>query len=173
MDLKKIIAIREDWPKKGISFKDITPLLCNIEAFKEAVEEMAKPYLNKGVTKIICADARGFFFGAALALKLNAGIIASRKPNKLPFVGDSVSYNLEYGKNTLEISPNMINKNDRVLIVDDLLATGGSAKALTQMVHNAGATLVGYSFVIELTGLKAREKMLDQIETHSLIKYEF
>ncbi len=171
MDLKKIVQVREDWPKKGISFKDITPLLANIDAFKETIELMAKPYLNRGVTKILCADARGFFFGAALALKLNAGIVASRKPNKLPFVGMSVSYNLEYGSNTLEISPNMINKDDVVLIADDLLATGGSAKALTEMVHRAGAKLIGYSFVIELTDLKAREKLLDKVECHSIIKY--
>ncbi|MCQ2794740.1 MAG: adenine phosphoribosyltransferase [Bacilli bacterium] len=171
MDYKKIIAIRENWPKKGISFKDITPLLANAKAFKEANELMAKPFKNKKITKILCADARGFLFGSVVAHLLNAGVVVSRKPGKLPYVGVSVSYDLEYGSNTLEIAPKMIKKNDRVLIVDDLLATGGSAKAMTKMVKKIGAKLVGYSFLIELTDLKAR-KILEPVEIHSLVKYK-
>ena len=144
--------------------------LNNKEAFKEAVNKMSEPFLNKGVTKVICADARGFFFGAGIALRLNAGIVASRKKGKLPYVGTSVSYDLEYGSNTLEISPNSINKDDVVLVADDLLATGGSAKALTEMVKKAGAKLIGYSFLIELTSLNGR-KLLEPVEIYSLITY--
>lgn len=170
MDYKKIIAIREDWPKHGVSFKDITPLLANKEAFKQLIDDMSKPFMNKGITKVICADARGFFFGAGIALKLDAGIVASRKKGKLPFVGTSITYNLEYGTNTLEIAPNSISKDDVVLVADDLLATGGSAKALSDMVKCAGAKLAGYVFVIELTDLNAR-KILEPVEIHSMIKY--
>lgn len=171
MDYKKIIAIRENWPKKGISFKDITPLLANAKAFKEANALMAKPFKNKKITKVLCADARGFLFGSVVAHLLNAGVVVSRKPGKLPYVGVSISYDLEYGSNTLEIAPKMISKKDRVLIVDDLLATGGSAKAMTKMVKKIGAKLVGYSFLIELTDLKAR-KILEPVEIHSLVKYK-
>lgn len=171
MDLKKCMAIRENWPKKGISFKDITPLLANAKAFKEANILMAKPFKNKKITKVLCADARGFLFGSVVAHLSNAGVVVSRKPGKLPYVGVSVSYDLEYGSNTLEISPKMINKKDRVLIVDDLLATGGSAAAMTKMVKKIGAKLVGYSFLIELTDLKGR-KLLAKAPTYSLIKYK-
>ena len=171
MDYNKIIAIRENWPKKGISFKDITPLLANAKAFKEVNIAMAKPFKNKKITKVLCADARGFLFGSVVANILNAGFVVSRNPGKLPYVGLSVSYDLEYGSNTLEIAPKMISKKDRVLIVDDLLATGGSAKAMTKMVKKIGAKLVGYSFLIELTDLKAR-KILAPVEFHSLVKYK-
>lgn len=171
MDLKKYIAIREDWPKKGISFKDITPLTQNYEAFSEATRLMGEPFKDKGVTKVLCADARGFIFGGPLALELKAGMSISRKPNKLPYVSDSESYDLEYGSNTLQVAPGAINKGDRVLIVDDLLATGGSARALTKLVERAGGEVVGYSVLIELTGLKARDTL--KAPTHSLIKYEF
>ena len=172
MDLTKYIAIREDWPKKGISFKDITPICQNAEALRQAVNELAEPFKNKGITKVICADARGFIFGGPVALKLNAGMVIARKPNKLPYVAMSETYDLEYGHNTLEIPANSLNENDVVLVVDDLLATGGSAKALTNLVHRSGSKLVGYAFVIELTGLKARD-ILDKVPVHTLVKYEF
>ena len=172
MDLTKYIAIREDWPKKGISFKDITPICQNAEALRQAIDELAEPFMNKGITKVICADARGFIFGGPVALKLNAGMVIARKPNKLPYVAMSETYDLEYGHNTLEIPANALNENDVVLVVDDLLATGGSAKALTNLVHRSGSKLVGYAFVIELTGLKARE-ILDKVPVHTLVKYEF
>ena len=172
MNLKDIIAIREDWPKEGISFKDITPICQNAEALRQAIDELAEPFMNKGITKVICADARGFIFGGPVALKLNAGMVIARKPNKLPYVAMSETYDLEYGHNTLEIPANALNENDVVLVVDDLLATGGSAKALTNLVHRSGSKLVGYAFVIELTGLKARD-ILDKVPVHTLVKYEF
>ena len=172
MDLKSIIAIREDWPKTGISFKDITPVCQNPEAFRQAVNDLAKPFLNKGITKVVCADARGFIFGGPVALALNAGMVIARKPNKLPYVAMSETYDLEYGHNTLEIPHGALDENDVVLVIDDLLATGGSAKALTNMIHRAGSKLVGYAFLVELTGLKGRN-LLDPVETNTLVQYEF
>lgn len=173
MNLYKYIAIREDWPKPGISFKDITPLLQDADAFKESVKEMAKPFKDEHIDKVICADARGFIFGAAVSLELKAGLIIARKPNKLPYVEYSNSYSLEYGENTLEIAPNAVKKGEKVLVVDDLLATGGSSEALTILTKQAGGIVVGYSFLIELTGLKAREIALDSLPTYSVLKYEF
>lgn len=172
MNLKDYIAIREGFPKEGISFKDITPLCQDKDAFKETVRQLAEPFKNLGITKVICADARGFIFGGPVALDLNAGLVIARKPNKLPYVGLSETYDLEYGHNTLEIPLNSLNENDVVLVVDDLLATGGSARALTKMVQRSGAKLVGYAFVVELTGLKARETFAD-VPVISLVQYEF
>lgn len=172
MDLKEYIAIREDWPKQGISFKDITPLTQDKDAFKEAVNQLAEPFKNKGITKVLCADARGFIFGGPIAIILNAGMSIARKPNKLPFVQYSETYDLEYGHNTLEIAPNAVSKGDKVLIVDDLLATGGSARALKKLAERAGGEIVGYAVLIELTGLKARETLGD-VKVHTLIQYDF
>lgn len=172
MDLTKYIAIREGWPKEGISFKDITPLIQDPEAFRESIRLMVEPFKGKGITKVVCADARGFIFGGPVAIELGAGMSIARKPNKLPFISDSEDYGLEYGKNTLQIPPGAVKKGDKVLIVDDLLATGGSAKALTNMVDRAGGEVVGYSFLVELYGLKARE-ILKNVPINTLIKYEF
>jgi len=171
MDLNKYIAIRENWPKEGISFKDITPLTQDPVAFKEAVERMAEPFKDLGITKVLCADARGFIFGGPVALILGAGMSIARKPNKLPYVAYSESYDLEYGSNTLEVAPGAVIRGDKVLVVDDLLATGGSAIALTKLAERAGGEVVGYSVLVELTGLKARNKL--KAPTHSLIQYEF
>ena len=171
MDLSKYIAIKENWPKEGISFKDITPLTQDPAAFKEAVERMAEPFKNSGITKVLCADARGFIFGGPVALILGAGMSIARKPNKLPYVAYSESYDLEYGSNTLEVAPGAVIRGDKVLVVDDLLATGGSAIALTKLAERAGGEVVGYSVLVELTGLKARNKL--KAPTKSLIQYEF
>jgi len=173
MNLYKFIAIKEDWPKPGISFKDITPLLQDPDAFKEALLEICKPFKEQQIDKIVCADARGFIFGAPASINLHAGLVIARKPNKLPFVEFTESYDLEYGNNTLEIAPNAIKKGERVLIIDDLLATGGSSQALSSLVKKAGGIIVGYSFLIELTGLNAREKVLEKVPTFSVLKYEF
>lgn len=171
MDLNKYIAIRENWPKEGISFKDITPLTQDPDAFREAVKQMAEPYKGLGITKVLCADARGFIFGGPIALELGAGMSIARKPNKLPYVAYSESYDLEYGSNTLEVAPGAIVRGDKVLVVDDLLATGGSAIALTKLATRAGGTVVGYSVLVELTGLKARNKL--EAPVKSLIQFEF
>ncbi|MCQ2792676.1 MAG: adenine phosphoribosyltransferase, partial [Bacilli bacterium] len=116
-------------------------------------------------------DARGFFFGAPIAIKLKAGLVGARKPGKLPYVGARVEYDLEYGKNALEAPKGVLKPSDRVLIVDDLLATGGSAAAMTALVKKSKAKLVGYSFLIELTDLKGR-KVLKPVKIHSLVKYK-
>lgn len=171
MDLNKYIAIRENWPKEGISFKDITPLTQDPDAFREAVKQMAEPYKGLGITKVLCADARGFIFGGPIALELGAGMSIARKPNKLPYVAYSESYDLEYGSNTLEVAPGAVVRGDKVLVVDDLLATGGSAIALTKLATRAGGTVVGYSVLVELTGLKARNKL--EAPVKSLIQFEF
>ena len=172
MDLTKYIAIREDWPKQGVSFKDITPLIQDKDAFKEAVRRMSEPFKGMGITKILCADARGFIFGGPVALELGAGMSIARKPNKLPFVLDSEDYGLEYGKNTLQIPPGAVVPGDKVLIVDDLLATGGSARALTNLTERQGGEIAGYVFLVELTGLKGREGLRD-VKKVSIIEYEF
>ena len=171
MNLKDYIAIREDWPKPGISFKDITPLTQDADAFKEATDLMTEPFKGLGVTKVLCADARGFIFGGPIAINLKAGMSIARKPNKLPFVAGSEDYGLEYGENTLQIAPGAVNPGDKVLIVDDLLATGGSARAVANLAKKAGGEVVGYSVLVELTGLKARGTL--PAPTHSLIKYAF
>lgn len=173
MDLSKKIGIREDYPKKGISFKDITPLIQDKDAFNEAVKQMIAPYKNKKVTSVLCADARGFIFGAAAAYALNCGLAIARKPNKLPYVDISETYNLEYGSATLEIPVNAVKKGDNILIVDDLLATGGSALALTKLAKRKDANIIGYSFLIELTGLKGKDLLEKDVPLISLIKYEF
>ena len=173
MELKDYIRIREGFPKEGISFKDITTLCQDKDAFRLAVKELGQPFIGKGVTKVICADARGFIFGGPVALNLNAGLVIARKPNKLPYVGLSETYELEYGHNTLEIPLDSISKDDVVLVVDDLLATGGSAKALTNMVNRAGGKIIGYSFVVELTGLNGKDILEPNVPVNSLVKYEF
>ena len=172
MNFYDYIAIREDWPKDGISFKDITPLLQDKDAFNLAIEEMIKPFKDQKIDKVICADARGFIVGAPLAVKIGAGLAIARKPNKLPYVEYREEYSLEYGTNVLEIPPHAVNKGENVLVVDDLLATGGSAVALTKLTEEAGGNVVGYSFLVELTGLKGKNKF-NKVPVFSLIKYEF
>ena len=170
MDLSNFIAIREDWPKKGISFKDITPLLQNADAFAEAVKEMIEPFTALGVTKVLFADARGFIFGGPIALALHAGMSIARKPNKLPYVGDSEDYGLEYGENTLQIAPGAVVPGDKVLIVDDLLATGGTVNAACKLVERSKGKVVGMIFAIELVDLNGRE-LLKKYEVESLLTY--
>lgn len=172
MDLVKYIRIKEDWPKEGISFKDITTLVQDKDAFLEAIKEMTNPFEHIKIDKVLCADARGFIFGSPIALHIHAGLAIARKPNKLPVIDISESYDLEYGSNTLEIPVGAIEEGDNVLIVDDLLATGGSALALTRICQKKKANIIGYSFLIELTGLKGREKF-PKLPIRSVIKYEF
>ena len=171
---KKFVATIPNFPKEGIMFRDITPTLENAEAFKEAIDSLAFIASQYDFNKIICADARGFLFGSALAYKLNKGLITARKPGKLPRPGLEFSYTLEYGENTLIISEDSLNKNDRVLVLDDLLATGGSAAAMIELVKMAKATPVAAMFYIELPDLNGREviKKANDIPVHSLVKFE-
>lgn len=171
---KNFIATIPDFPKEGIMFRDVTPTLEDPDAFKESIDSMAELVAKYDFNKIICADARGFLFGAALSYKLGINLVLARKPGKLPRPGYSYAYTLEYGKNTLEISDGSIQKNDRLLVIDDLLATGGSAAAMVELVKKADAIPVAALFYIELPDLKGVEtiKKAADIPVHSLVKYE-
>jgi len=160
-------AIRDvvDFPKKGIVFKDITPLLQNPELLKLAIGEMAMKYKTEAIDQVVGIESRGFIFGAPLALKLGAGFVPVRKKGKLPAETKAITYSLEYGEDTLEIHADAISKGTRVLISDDLLATGGTASAVCELVENLGGTIVGVSFLIDLTFLNGMEKLKKYIIT--------
>ena len=159
-----------DFPKQGILFKDLTPVLAAPEALGQSVQAMADPFRQDRVDHVIGIEARGFVFGAPTALTLNAGFIPVRKPGKLPHDTFSVTYELEYGTDTLEIHVDSLGPGDRVLIVDDLLATGGTAAAAIELVGKTGAEIVGMSFLIELEFLAGR-KRLDAPRIESLVVY--
>jgi len=171
LDLKQKIRSIPDFPKKGIVFRDITTLLADAEAFSESIEKMYENYKKKEIDSILGAEARGFIFGAALAYKLRTGFIPVRKPGKLPYKTAKVTYELEYGSNILEMHLDAINEGDRVLIVDDLVATGGTAKAKAELVEKLGGKVIGFCFLIELEFLKPRE-VLKGYDVFSLIKYD-
>lgn len=164
--------IREipDWPKKGVSFKDITPLLQDPQLFKRVIDSLAQPYLNKKIDKIIGIDARGFLLVAALAYKLNTGIAIVRKKGKLPFKTISKTYSLEYASNTIEMHKDAILPGEKVLLVDDVLATGGTMKAVIDLIKKLKGKIIGVEFLIELTYLKGR-RQLKGYKIKSLVKY--
>lgn len=170
IEFKKYIRNVPDFPKPGILFKDITTLLRDKLAFRHAVEAISDKYKNKKIDLVVAVEARGFILGGAIAQKIGAGFIPVRKKGKLPWKTSSVTYDLEYGTDTLEIHHDAINRGDRVLIIDDLLATGGTVKAVTDLVKQLEARIVGIAFLIELTGLKGKEKLKDY-PVFSLIKY--
>lgn len=153
LDLRQFIRDIPDFPKPGILFRDITPLLARPEAFHEAVRRMADHYGDSGVEAVVAAEARGFIFAAPLALKLNAGFVPIRKPGKLPFDTHAFHYELEYGSDTLEMHIDGVTEGQRVLIVDDLLATGGTVEACCRLLENVGADVVGCAFLIDLVEL--------------------
>jgi adenine phosphoribosyltransferase len=159
MPLKKYIRDIQDFPKPGVGFKDITPLLIDSNARKETLEVLLSTLKDKKIDKVIGVESRGFFFGILLADALNAGFIPVRKPNKLPYETIAASYDLEYGSDTLEIHIDAINKGDKVLIHDDVLATGGTAKAVCELVEQLGGEIVQCNFLMELTFLKGRDKL--------------
>lgn len=161
MPLKKYIRDIQDFPKPGIGFKDITPLLLNPIARKETLQLLLSNLKDKQIDKVIGVESRGFFFGILLAEELNAGFIPVRKPKKLPFDTISASYDLEYGTDTLEIHVDAIQKGDRVLIHDDVLATGGTAKAVCELVERLGGEIVQCNFLMELSFLNGREKIAE------------
>jgi adenine phosphoribosyltransferase len=170
MDLKDFIRDVPDFPKPGIMFKDITPLLRSPKALDYVSEALAEPFRDAGVTSVVAIESRGFIFGTGLARVLNAALILVRKPGKLPWKTRSFEYTLEYGSGALEIHDDALTAGDRALIVDDVLATGGTAAAAACLVRDLGATIVGIGMVIELEFLKGREK-LDGTVVHSLLKY--
>ena len=171
MDLKNYITSIQDYPIEGILFRDITPLLGNGEAFQYACHEIALFAKELNVDVIVGPESRGFIFGCPVATELGIGFVPVRKPNKLPREVIRLSYDLEYGSNVLEMHKDAIKPGSRVLIVDDLLATGGTINAVIQMVESLGATVAGCAFAIELTGLKGRE-LLGDYSVKSLIEYE-
>lgn len=170
--LKKFIRDIKDFPKKGIIFKDITTLLKDGDKFRTAVDSIVNKYKSKHIDAVISVEARGFIFGSAVAYKLGAGIIPVRKKGKLPFHTHSVTYDLEYGQDTLEIHQDAFKKGAKVLIVDDLLATGGTTQAVVDLVRKLGGKVVGIAFLIELVSLKGRAK-LKGYPVFSLIKDKY
>jgi len=170
MDLAAIIRDITDFPVKGILFKDITPLLREPEAFGQAVRQLAERFRDAHIDQVLAIESRGFIFGAPLALELGAGFVPVRKPGKLPDETIAVEYTLEYGTNRLEIHTDAIHAGERVLVVDDLLATGGSAKAAIQLVERLGGEVVAATFVIELESLGGAERLAGY-PVYSLIKF--
>lgn len=171
MNLKDFIATVPDFPKAGIMFRDVSPLLASPAAFHASIEGLAEKFSGVAIDKIVGFDARGFIFGAALALKLGVPFVMLRKKGKLPGDTVSVAYGLEYGKATLEIKRDAIAKGERVLFVDDLLATGGTALAGVELVEGLGGVVLGFAFVIELADLGARAKLLPHV-VHALVSYD-
>jgi adenine phosphoribosyltransferase len=169
-DLKELIRQVPDFPKKGILFYDITTLLKDKRGFASLIDALAEHYLDQRVDLVLGIEARGFIFGPALAYRLNAGFVPVRKPKKLPAATASYTYELEYGTDTLEIHRDAIEKDQRVLIVDDLLATGGTARACAQLAELLSAKVVGLGFVLELESLRGRQK-LPGYDVFSLIQY--
>jgi len=170
MSLEKYIRIIYDFPKKGIIFKDITPLLINPLAREECLEILLSHLKDVKIDKVIGVESRGFFFGILLAEKLNAGFVPVRKPNKLPYDTISARYELEYGSDSLEIHTDAIQKGDKVLIHDDVLATGGTAKAVCELVEQLGGEIVQVNFLMELSFLKGRER-IKEYEIFSALTY--
>jgi adenine phosphoribosyltransferase len=170
-DLRSYIRDIPDFPKPGILFRDITPLLLHPPAFRQAVLGLAAHYRAARPDLIVAAEARGFLFAAPLALELNVGLVPIRKPGKLPFDTHAFRYELEYGTDTLEIHVDGVQPGQRVLIVDDLLATGGTVAACCELVERLGATVCGCAFVIRLVGLRGAERVAPR-ETFSLIDYD-
>ena len=169
-ELRALIRDVPDFPKPGIMFKDITPLLRSPRGLEQSVHELAEPYRRAGVTSVAGIESRGFIFGSCVARILGAGFVPIRKPGKLPWTRRRNEYVLEYGTDALEIHDDALTKDDRVLIVDDVLATGGTAAAAAALVRGFDATLLGVATVIELTFLDPRKK-LSGIDVHTLVRY--
>jgi adenine phosphoribosyltransferase len=169
--LTDLIRDVSDFPKPGIVFKDFTPLLADPSGLALAVELMANPYRGKKIDQVVGAESRGFIFGIAIAQALAAGFVPIRKPGKLPRRVHGVDYALEYGTDRLEMHSDALLKGQRVLLVDDLLATGGTLRACCELVKRSGATIAGITVLIELTGLKGREKVALFGEVHAVLRY--
>lgn len=170
MNLKDYIRDVADFPKPGIMFRDITPMLASPEAFGHVIDQFFDRYKDAKVDAVMAAEARGFIFAAPLALKLGASFVPVRKPGKLPFEKLSFHYDLEYGSDALEMHVDAVGEGDRVLLIDDLLATGGTMQACVKMAEEAGATVVGCGFLIELTFIPGREKLVPH-DVCTLIQY--
>lgn len=159
MKLESRIRTVPDWPAKGVMFRDITTLMQDPESFREACDKLYERYRSEDIDKIVGIDARGFIFGAVLAYKLNTGFVPVRKKGKLPYKTISADYTLEYGKDVVEMHEDAIKKGEKILIVDDLIATGGTISAAVKLVEALGGEIVGCAFIIELPDLKGRERI--------------
>ena len=169
MDLATYIRDIPDWPKEGIVFKDITPLLASPEGFRAAIDQLAAAFADAGVTKVMGAEARGFIFGGALAYQLGAGFVPARKPGKLPGTRRRSRTTWSTGPTLLEVHSDAVGAEDIVLVVDDVLATGGTAAAKAELVNSVGATVAGFAFLIELDFLGGRAKLPAGSKVVSLI----
>jgi adenine phosphoribosyltransferase len=168
--LKALIRDVPDWPEKGVVFKDIMPLLADADALRETIDVLGDWAAERGPDIVVGGEARGFFIGSAIAYKLGCGFVPARRPGKLPLETISAEYALEYGKNALELQADAFEDGSRVLIHDDVLATGGTSKAMGELVEQLGGEVVGIQFIIELDFLKGREKIADY-DVFSLIQY--
>jgi adenine phosphoribosyltransferase len=169
-EIKTLIRNVPDFPKSGIMFRDFTPLIADARGFAAVVDKLAEPYLGK-VDAVLGIESRGFIVGAPVAYRLGVGIAIARKPGKLPFHTIEESYDLEYGSATLQMHQDALAGKGRVLLVDDLLATGGTAAAALQLVHKIGGTVIGCAFVVELDALKGRDRIAP-VNCFSLIHYD-
>ena len=162
-----------DYPKPGIQFRDITTLLANPAAYRETIDQLVAPYLKSGIDRVVGIEARGFILGGALADRLHAGFVPVRKKGKLPHETLRVAYALEYGTDEIEIHRDAVARGERVLLIDDLIATGGTALAAVELLHTLGATIVAAAFVIDLPELGGSEKLRARgIATHTLISFD-
>lgn len=170
-ELEKLVRDVPDFPKPGIVFKDITPVLGDPRGLGLAVEAMSEPWLEERPTKIVCMESRGFIFGTAMAHHLGTGMVPVRKPGKLPCTTRQAEYSLEYGTDVLEIHEDAVGPSDRVLVVDDLLATGGTAEATLSLVKDLGASIIGIQFLIELTFLDGRSRLSAAPRIETVLQY--
>ncbi len=169
--LTSLIRNIPDFPKQGILFRDITTLLKDREGFRQAVQVMASHYKDDRIDKVVCVEARGFLLGGAIAYELGCGLVPVRKPGKLPAETVRQTYELEYGTDAVEVHRDGIEPGDRVLLVDDLLATGGTARAAADLIENLGGKVISCAFLIELAGLKGRN-LLEKHDIFSVITYD-
>lgn len=173
-DYEHLIADIHDYPKKGVVFRDITPMLSDPAAFATAIDTISDHFMGRGITKVMGSEARGFFVGAPIAYRLNAGFVPARKPGKLPRETYDQDYDLEYGSASLHIHKDALTPEDHVLIVDDLVATSGTGIACGRLVEQAGATIEGFAFLVELGYLNPREAIAEHFnqEVFTLVKYD-
>ncbi|MDE2770251.1 MAG: adenine phosphoribosyltransferase [Bacteroidota bacterium] len=168
--IRKVIRTIPDFPKPGINFKDITPILSDLALLKSAVQHLKKPFEDQNITKVVAIESRGFVLGPMVALELGAGFVPVRKEGKLPRETRSVAYNLEYGSDRIEIHLDSVLPSDRVLIHDDLLATGGTAAATETLVERSGAEIVGFTFLVEIPELNGRAKLQRNHKIHVVVR---
>ena len=171
-EIKGIIRTVPHWPKQGVMFRDITTLLKDPKAFHDVIKRFVKRYKKSNITKVVGIESRGFIFGSVLAYELGVGFVPARKPGKLPSKTTRVEYELEYGKDALEIHDDAISQGDNVLIIDDLCATGGTLKATAELVEKLGGKIEEIAYVIDLPELKGKEKLQKTYKTFNLLEFE-